>query len=989
VYEEDVIRSKDKKKIGIVIRTAHDDDDSESSDSETEDEDEKLEPGKVMVGWYSMNTKWNDETEVKVVDEKSIELVDRSLLHGDVVRWSDKSKGKQKGQIQDVDIYVDLKVVGTNHVLKNISSKKLMPLEKFVAYLIVVKGPWMGDIRDVTLSLTLVLKNGTKCIISGSAVNSLEDTTDQRDDESTFYSSDFYPGQQVRGPANVFKEAKWIVGSRPAISNHGRIKAVIEEVSVEKIEVFWQVCGFIGDVNASVEQPPRVIKKSELHEVKVLNHFKEAHIQIGDKAYYNLTEDDVNFCKGNNAKQNKKSKEKDEDKKSSASSVDQEMELQLSEDEEEEEDSDYDTEPTPVRTGGTPLGGAGNRRGGSRPRRRRHAQVQKRKKRYQPPVNLKEGEKVAVEVCHTKTLASTLWQDGTSIDNVTSIDLHPVIHLDELEVFPGDFVIDKRDTASKTQERFGVIQSSDFDARLCNIRWLSFINDNTEAVSELEDDVSVYDITDHKDYAFRTGDIVVSLAGKADVTKDPTKIDGPAGEVLKVNLNGTVQVLWVDGSTTSILPSRLFVMAKDDMDSNYDDDGSIDGFSSNEDDVEWETASDASDIIMSPADLQAQLNPLEDVIMRSLAAITPRNNDENNTDTTPSVIARDQRTVNYINALETNFAVRSKETTEIESETKADQSETSTTDSSQSKTNENDVDQSKAAASEMDQSECVEIPPTEPECIVIQPVSNHVSFKMLESAPSCHHFVSTPHTPTNMRLYNSTLMKELKLLKTHLPPGITVKCFEDRSDLFSVLIHGPPSTPYQDGLFYFDIQLPEGYPGSPPKVHYYSYCTARLNPNLYEEGKVCVSLLGTWSGKGNETWTSKSTLHQVLLSIQGLILNEEPYYNEAGYEKQRGSVEGLENSRLYNEMASIKMLQSIQNMLSRPPEIFKDEAMKHFKENLPRVIERYNSWLEITETGHKDIPTYPLFPLSKGFRATVIRVLESLNKKLEKLQSDL
>lgn len=46
-----------------------------------------------------------------------------------MVRWSDKSKGKQKGQIQDVDIYVDLKLVGTNHVLKNISSKKLMPLE--------------------------------------------------------------------------------------------------------------------------------------------------------------------------------------------------------------------------------------------------------------------------------------------------------------------------------------------------------------------------------------------------------------------------------------------------------------------------------------------------------------------------------------------------------------------------------------------------------------------------------------------------------------------------------------------------------------------------------------------------------------------------------------------------------------------------------------------------------------------------------------------
>jgi hypothetical protein len=29
-------------------------------------------------------------------------------------------------------------------------------------------------------------------------------------------------------------------------------------------------------------------------------------------------------------------------------------------------------------------------------------------------------------------------------------------------------------------------------------------------------------------------------------------------------------------------------------------------------------------------------------------------------------------------------------------------------------------------------------------------------------------------------------------------------------------------------------------------------------------------------------------LLQVIVSIQGLILVDEPYYNEAGYEKQRG-----------------------------------------------------------------------------------------------------
>ena len=76
----------------------------------------------------------------------------------------------------------------------------------------------------------------------------------------------------------------------------------------------------------------------------------------------------------------------------------------------------------------------------------------------------------------------------------------------------------------------------------------------------------------------------------------------------------------------------------------------------------------------------------------------------------------------------------------------------------------------------------------------------------------------------------------------------------------------------------------------------------RFNPNLYNNGKVCLSLLGTWEGRciflrynrslGRQTrltrasyrpeeqWSSKSTLLQVLVSIQSMILVELPYFNE-------------------------------------------------------------------------------------------------------------
>ena len=39
-----------------------------------------------------------------------------------------------------------------------------------------------------------------------------------------------------------------------------------------------------------------------------------------------------------------------------------------------------------------------------------------------------------------------------------------------------------------------------------------------------------------------------------------------------------------------------------------------------------------------------------------------------------------------------------------------------------------------------------------------------------------------------------------------------------RTDLLRAAILGPAGTPYHDGLFVFDIKLPDSYPASPPEV---------------------------------------------------------------------------------------------------------------------------------------------------------------------------
>jgi hypothetical protein len=94
------------------------------------------------------------------------------------------------------------------------------------------------------------------------------------------------------------------------------------------------------------------------------------------------------------------------------------------------------------------------------------------------------------------------------------------------------------------------------------------------------------------------------------------------------------------------------------------------------------------------------------------------------------------------------------------------------------------------------------------------------------------------------------LITELTTLKTGLPPGIFVRYAESRPDVQKAMIIGPVGTPYENGLFEFDIFCDEKFPNGPPRVRFKTTGGGRVsfNPNLYPDGKVCLSLLGTWPG---------------------------------------------------------------------------------------------------------------------------------------------
>ncbi|KAK7264720.1 hypothetical protein RJT34_32330 [Clitoria ternatea] len=187
------------------------------------------------------------------------------------------------------------------------------------------------------------------------------------------------------------------------------------------------------------------------------------------------------------------------------------------------------------------------------------------------------------------------------------------------------------------------------------------------------------------------------------------------------------------------------------------------------------------------------------------------------------------------------------------------------------------------------------------------------------------------------------IMKEWKILAHNLPETIYVRVYENRVDLLRAMIVGVAGTPYHDGLFCFDIAFPPDYPNHPPKIHYCSY-GLYINPNLYRNGKVCLSLINTWQGNKNEKWDpSRSTILQLLVSLQGLVLNDMPYFNEAGLEIfGRGMYE--KRARAYNEYAFAHSCKSMLCLLQRPPQNFQGLVVAHFRSRGRAVLVACNDY---------------------------------------------
>lgn len=215
---------------------------------------------------------------------------------------------------------------------------------------------------------------------------------------------------------------------------------------------------------------------------------------------------------------------------------------------------------------------------------------------------------------------------------------------------------------------------------------------------------------------------------------------------------------------------------------------------------------------------------------------------------------------------------------------------------------------------------------------------------------SDHKYADKPVGKTG-KDWTKRIQHDWKLLENDLPGSIYVRVAENRIDLLRAVMVGPQGTPYHDGLFFFDAQFPATYPSTPPVVHYHSG-GLRLNPNLYACGKVCLSLLGTWEGHGCEKWNSAhSTMLQVLVSIQALVLNEQPYFNEPGYEMYADKAVGQRSSLEYNDTTFEYSCRTMLYSLRRAPQHFEDLVAGHFRERGRAILAACKYYMEGNKVG--------------------------------------
>ncbi|KAJ2033393.1 hypothetical protein GGI01_002154 [Coemansia sp. RSA 376] len=128
--------------------------------------------------------------------------------------------------------------------------------------------------------------------------------------------------------------------------------------------------------------------------------------------------------------------------------------------------------------------------------------------------------------------------------------------------------------------------------------------------------------------------------------------------------------------------------------------------------------------------------------------------------------------------------------------------------------------------------------------------------------------------PGMVRIASIKLSKELKDLLKNPNPSFSVGLIDDDLFKWNITLFGPADTPYDGGVFQAVMSFPTGYPYAPPTL---TFKTEMWHPNVYKDGRVCISILHTAGDDphgyedAEERWSPAQTVETILISVLAML----------------------------------------------------------------------------------------------------------------------
>jgi len=93
--------------------------------------------------------------------------------------------------------------------------------------------------------------------------------------------------------------------------------------------------------------------------------------------------------------------------------------------------------------------------------------------------------------------------------------------------------------------------------------------------------------------------------------------------------------------------------------------------------------------------------------------------------------------------------------------------------------------------------------------------------------------------------------------------GVHIFPVADNIQLWRVLLEGPPTSPFEGGVFALEVIIPDDYPFKPPKI---KFQTPIYHCNVSEGGAICLDTL-------KDQWSPALSVMKILLQIREMMLN--------------------------------------------------------------------------------------------------------------------